>query len=276
MNGTGFSVGRTGRYVLAAVLGIAYILPIYLIVITSLKGPDELFQTPPSFLPLAPSLDAYVEFFSRNEVLAYVANSVVVVIGSTAISFALGVPAAYGLARYQGRGQHSIGLVFLASRFVPPISVVVAFFLGLKALDLLDTRTGLIIVYVGMNVPYVVWMMRGFFLDSPVEIEEAARVDGCSRLMTLWRIVLPVSAGGLAATAVLTLMFAWNEFLFALMLTSSNARTLPLSITPFLGESGVEWNDLAAAGTLIMAPAIIFAVFAQKHMARGLAFGAVK
>jgi multiple sugar transport system permease protein len=272
----GISVGPAGRYALVSVLGIAYILPIYLIIVTSMKTQGEVFEVPPGFVPDAINLSGYADFFARTDVVHFLTNSVLIAVGSTAVSFVLGVPAAYGLARIQSRGRHAVGLMFLSSRFVPPISVVVAFFLGLQALQLLDTRLGLGIVYVGMNLPYVVWMMRGFFLDLPVEIEEAALVDGCSRIRTLWKIVLPVSAGGLAATAVLTLMFAWNEFLFALLLTSSRARTLPLSITPFLGESGVQWNLMATAGTLIMAPAIIFAVFVQKHMAKGLTFGAVK
>ena len=270
---------RRGRkvavYLAASVAALVYILPIYLIVLTSLKTRETAFQIPPSFITV-PSLDGYREFFARTDVLHMLGTSVLVALGSTGLSFLLGVPAAYGLARYQGKLRDTVGMGFLASRFIPPIAVVVPYFLGLRLMGGLDTVWGLIAVYVGMNLPYVVWMMRGFFLDLPVEIEEAALVDGCTRLGTLWRIVLPIARGGLAATAVLTLMFAWNEFLFALLLTSSRARTLPLSISAFLGESGTEWNVMAAAGTLIMLPAIIFSVFVQKHMARGLTFGAVK
>lgn len=262
-------------YATTSVVALLYVLPIYLIVLTSLKTRENAFQVPPSFITV-PSLEGYREFFARTDVLHMLTNSLLVALGSTGIAFLLGIPAAYGLARYQGQLRNTVGMGFLASRFIPPIAVVVPYFLGLRVVGGLDTVWGLTAVYLGMNLPYVVWMMRGFFLDLPVEIEEAALVDGCTRLGTLWRIVLPISRGGLAATAVLTLMFAWNEFLFALLLTSSRAKTLPLSISAFLGESGTEWNVMAAAGTLIMLPAIVFSVFVQKHMARGLTFGAVK
>lgn len=266
---------RITAYAITSLVALVYILPIYLIIITSLKSDEDAFRIPPTFITW-PSLEGYTQFFERTDVQHLLVNSLVVTLGSTVISFVLGVPAAYGLARFRGRSRHAIGLAFLSSRFIPPIAVVVPYFLGLRMLGGLDTQWGLIAVYVGMNLPYVVWMMRGFFIDLPVEIEEAALVDGCTRLETLFRIVLPVARGGLAATAVLTMMFAWNEFLFALLLTSADAQTLPLSISSFLGESGVEWNVMAAAGTLIMLPAIIFSVFVQKHMARGLTFGAVK
>jgi len=266
---------KTVIYVVTGIAALLYILPIYLIVLTSLKSRENAFQTPPTFFTV-PTFEAYIQFFQRTDVLHMLGNSLIVALGSTALAFVLGVPAAYGLARFQGRMRDGVGLSFLASRFIPPIAVVVPYFLGLRLIGGLDTQWGLVLVYLGMNLPYVVWMMRGFFLDLPVEIEEAALVDGCTRFGTMVRIVLPIAKGGLAATAVLTLMFAWNEFLFALLLTSSRAATLPLSISAFLGESGTEWNVMAAAGTLIMLPAIVFSVFVQKHMARGLTFGAVK
>lgn len=269
------TASRTTIFAVTAICALVYVLPIYLIVLTSFKTAQEAFQIPPTFFAW-PTLAGYADFFARTNVLHMLTNSLIVTTSSTAIAFIIGVPAAYGLARYKGRAQGAVGLTFIASRFIPPIAMVVPFFLGLRAMNGLDSLWGLILIYVGMNVPYVVWMMRGFFIDLPVEIEEAALVDGCTRMGTLMRVVIPIARGGLAATAVLTLMFAWNEFLFALLLTSSKAQTLPLSITAFLGEGGIEWNVLAAAGTLIMLPAIVFSVFVQKHMARGLTFGAVK
>lgn len=272
---------RTGRQLILVgvlvVLGSAYLLPIYLIVLTSLKREAQVLQVPPSLFTTNLTTKPYGMFLASSGIVRMLVNSVVVTVCSTSVAFVFGIPAAYALARYRGRGGQPAAFIFLASRFIPPISVVVAYFLGLTLLHLLNSLVGLGLVFLGMNLPYVVWMMRGFFAELPVEVEEAASVDGCSRLGTLWRVVLPVSSGGLAATAVLTLMFAWNSFLMPLLLTTTqSAETLPLAISAYISEGGVRWNEMAVAGTMIMAPAIVFSVFVQKYMARGLTFGAIK
>lgn len=263
------------RYGAATLLGVIYLVPIYWIVMTSFKSRLEAFRMPPDLFVL-PNLQNYVTYLGQSEIVHLLLNSLAVTTASTAIAMVVGVLAAYALARMPTPGGRLLGFLFLSTRFVPPIATVVPLFLMLGAINLFDTQVGLIAVYTAMNVPYVVWMMRGFFQDLPIEIEEAAWIDGCTRLQALRKVVLPLSAGGLAATAVLTSMFAWNEFLYALLLTSSNAQTLPLSMTRFLGEQGTDWGGMAAAGTIIMVPALIFSALVQKQMSRGLTFGAVK
>ncbi|WBB54438.1 carbohydrate ABC transporter permease [Verrucosispora sp. WMMD573] len=263
------------KYALVTLLAVGYLVPIYWILMTSFKSRTEAYEIPPRIF-VAPDWTNYVAYLSQSRVVSFLTNSLVITGTSTLITMVLGVLAAYGLARLRPSGSATISFLFLSTRFVPPISTVVPLFLGLKALEVFDTRFSMIIIYSAMNIPYAVWMMHGFFQDLPVEVEEAAWVDGCSRLAALWRVVLPMSSGGLAATSVLVGMFAWNEFLYALMLTSREANTLPLSMTAFLGEQGTDWGGMAAAGTLIMIPALIFSIFVQKQMARGLSFGAVK
>ncbi|MDG4765229.1 carbohydrate ABC transporter permease [Solwaraspora sp. WMMD406] len=270
---------RTGttiiKYTLVTLLAVGYLVPIYWILMTSFKSRTEAYEIPPRIF-VAPDWTNYAAYFSQSRVVSFLTNSLIITGTSTLITMVLGVLAAYGLARLRPSGSRTISFLFLSTRFVPPISTVVPLFLGLKALEVFDTRASMIIIYSAMNIPYAVWMMHGFFQDLPVEVEEAAWVDGCSRLVALWRVVLPMSSGGLAATSVLVGMFAWNEFLYALMLTSREANTLPLSMTAFLGEQGTDWGGMAAAGTVIMIPALIFSIFVQKQMARGLSFGAVK
>lgn len=263
------------RLGVAIVLAAVYIFPLYWVVITSFKSYREAFELPPIFFKL-PDFTSYTKYFSQPDIIHYLVNSLIATAVSSVLALTFGVLAAYALARVRIPGGEAIAFFLLASRFIPPVSTIIPLFLTLRSLQLFDTLIGLILVYMAMNVPYVVWMMRGFFRDLPIEVEEAAWIDGCSRRGGLVRVVLPMVRPGLAATSVLIAVFAWNDFLNALILTSSEAKTLPLSITAFLGEGGIEWNSLAAAGTVIMLPAIIFTVLMQRHLAQGLTLGAVK
>jgi multiple sugar transport system permease protein len=260
---------------LAIPIAIVYIFPLYWVVITSFKTYREAFASPPIFFKL-PDFSSYATYFSQPDIIHYLINSLIATAVSSVLALTFGVLAAYALARVRIPGGEIIAFFLLASRFIPPVSTIIPLFLTLRSLQLFDTLIGLILVYMAMNVPYVVWMMRGFFRDLPIEVEEAAWIDGCSRRGGLLRVVLPMVRPGLAATSVLIAVFAWNDFLNALILTSSEAKTLPLSITAFLGEGGIEWNSLAAAGTAIMLPAIIFTILMQRHLAQGLTLGAVK
>jgi multiple sugar transport system permease protein len=266
---------RFVRLGFAIILAAIYIFPLYWVIITSFKTYREAFAIPPIFFKL-PDFSSYTTYFSQPDIARYLLNSLIATGVSSVLALTMGVLAAYALARVHIPGGEAIAFFLLASRFIPPVSTIIPLFLTLRSLKLFDTLIGLILVYMAMNVPYVVWMMRGFFRDLPIEVEEAAWIDGCSRRGGLLRVVLPMVRPGLAATSVLIAVFAWNDFLNALILTSSQAKTLPLSIAAFLGEGGIEWNSLAAAGTVIMLPAIIFTVMMQRHLAQGLTLGAVK
>jgi multiple sugar transport system permease protein len=263
------------RYAVTVVIALFFIFPLYWTLMTSFKTYREAFQIPPVFLKI-PDLRTYAVYLGQSDFLRYLANSLIVTTVSVIIGMASGVPAAYALSRIRIPGGEAVSFYLLASRFIPPISTAIPVFFLFRRFGLYDTRLGLIILYLSMNIPYVVWMMRGFFKEIPIAVEESAWIDGCSRFRGFIRIVLPMSRPGLAATAVLTMMFSWNEFLFALIVTGSRAKTLPLSIAAFIGEVGIEWNAMAAAGMMIMLPAMLFSIFMQRQLARGLTFGAVK
>jgi len=268
-------VSRVIRYVVAIVLALLNVAPIYWIIITSFKSYREAFQIPPIFFKWI-NFQSYQGYFAQDGLMNSLANSVLSTSLSVLVAMLFGCFAAYALSRTRLRGGEFIAFFMMATRFIPPISTVIPLFLAMRYFSLYDTVTGLVILLAAMNIPYAVWMMRGFFKEVPIEVEEAAWVDGCSRLGGFFRIVLPMCKPGLAATAVLTTLFAWNDFMYALIMTSSEARTLPMTISMFMGDQGVEWNQMAAASTVIMLPALVFSIFVQRHMARGLTFGALK
>lgn len=203
-------------------------------------------------------------------------NSFVVAVSSTLISLLLGTIAAYGFARYNWAKREDRAFWVLSNKFLPAMAVVIPYFTMAAAFRLLDTRILLVICYTTFNIPFTIWMMRGFIEDLPKELEEAAFVDGCSRMQSMRRIVLPLVAPGLVATAIFCIINSWNEFVFANFLTTINAKTVPTSVMMYLSVSGVKWGEMAATGVLAVLPVMAFAISVQKHMVRGLTFGSVK
>lgn len=205
-------------------------------------------------------------------------NSIVVTIVSVVISLALGVPFAYWLSRahLRARSEFAVGLVILTARMAPPIAFTLPYFLAYRHLGLMDTKLGLILVYVTINVSLVIWVMRTFFDGIPTTIDEAASIDGATRFQTFFQVVLPMSVTGLVATTILTFIYAWNDFFFALILTRTDAMTAPVAIVNFLNYEGWEWGKIAAGGVLVMAPVALFSIAVQKYLVQGLSAGAVK
>lgn len=206
----------------------------------------------------------------------YFANSFVVAVFSTLISLILGSFAAYGFARYNWAKREDRAFWVLSQKFLPAMAVVIPYFTMAAAFKLLDTQILLVICYTTFNIPFTIWMMRGFIEDLPKELEEAAFVDGCSRMDSIRHIVLPLILPGLVATSIFCIINSWNEFVFANFLTTINAKTVPTSVMMYLSVSGVKWGEMAATGVLAVLPVMIFAISVQKHMVRGLTFGSVK
>jgi multiple sugar transport system permease protein len=226
-----------------------------------------------------PTWEHYANAFSQGVFVRYLVNSVIVSTSSVLFALVLGVPAAYALARFPWPREWAghIGFWILSTRMLPPIVTVIPLFMMLRDLRLLNSLAGLILVYTAFNLPFVVWMMRGFFEEVSKEIEEAAMLDGESRLGILLRIVLPIVRPGLAATATFCLIVAWNELLFALILSQTeSAMTLPVGIASRVTQYQIEWGPMSAAGAVAMLPVVAFALFAQKALIRGLSLGAVK
>lgn len=203
-------------------------------------------------------------------------NSAIIALLSTLVSLALGSLAAYGFARFDWKQRESRAFWVLSQRFLPPMAVIVPYFMMASLLRLLDTYLLLVICYTTFNLPFTMWMMRGFIEDLPKELEEAAQVDGCTQLQTLYKIILPLVLPGMTATAIFCVINCWNEFVFANFLTTIQAKTVPTSVMTYLSVSGVKWGEMAATGTLSVLPVLIFAISVQKYMIRGLTFGSVK
>ena len=270
---------RVLQYALACAALLAALAPVYWLVTISLKREIDQFAYPPEWIGFVPTLQHYTEAFRGGSFTAYFLNSTLLCFFSTLAALLIGVPAAYGLARFEWPRDWGEGIAnwILSTRMLPPIVTIIPLFLMLREAHLLNSLVGLAIVYTGFNLPFVVWMMRSFFEEVPREIEEAAMLDGETRVGALLRIVLPLVKPGLAATAVFCLIVAWNEFLFALILTQTEAAmTLPVGIASRVTQYEIKWGAMSAAGVAAMLPVLVFATAAQKYLVRGLSLGAVK
>ena len=267
------------RYAPLALASLASLAPVYWMLTISLKSEADHFASPPKWFVFSPTLEHYRDAFVVRSFGQYLITSAIVALLSTAFALLIGTLAAYALARFEMRFKlnRRLSLWILSTRMFPPIVTVVPLFLMMRDLRLINTIASLVIVYTAFNLPFVVWMMRGFFNEVPREMEEAAMVDGDSRLGALWRVVLPLVKPGLAATAVFCLIMSWNEFLFALVLTQTEAAmTLPIGIAGRVTQYEIKWGVMSAAGVVAMLPILIFALSVQRYLVRGLSLGAVK
>lgn len=254
--------------------------PLYWMVTTSFKDPRTALAIPPQVVAFAPTLDNYRTLLagstSARGFLPLLVNSVVVALASTGLVLLTGLPAAYALARLRFRGKRRLAMWILSTTMFPPIVSVIPIFLVAGRLGLVDTHAVLIVPYAAFNLPLVIWMLRSAIRQVPVEVEEAALVDGGSRWQILRMIVFPLAAPGIAAAAVLSVFLSWNEFLFALTLTRSAARTAPVGINEFTTMFGTQWGNLTAGATLVVAPIVLMALLLGRRLISGLTFGAVK
>ena len=261
---------------LALLLALA---PVYWMLTISLKHEVDQFAVPPKWFSFSPTLGHYSDAFLGRSFGQYLVNSLIVAVASTVCALVLGTLAGYSLARFRlpRKLDQKLALWILSTRMMPAIVTAVPLFLIMRDLRLVNTRLSLVIVYTAFNLPFVVWMMRGFFAEVPRDLEEAAMVDGDSRLGAFCRIVLPLVTPGLAATAVFCLIVSWNEFLFALVLTQTDdAMTLPVGIAGRVTQYGIKWGAMSAAGVVAMVPILAFALAVQRYLVRGLSLGAVK
>jgi multiple sugar transport system permease protein len=272
--GEGFSWPRLGTIAAVFVVGL-WLFPVYWIVLTSLKPIKEINSAVPSFI-FSPTGENYWELFTKFDFARVLMNSLVITFVSCFVVIVLGVLAAYALARMKVPGEKHIALWILSLRFLPPIAVAIPFYIQWQDLNLLDTYLGLILIYVAFNLPFAIWMMRGFLADVPVALEEAALLDGLTRLQIILRVVVPVVMPGIASTAIFTFVFTWNEYLMALMLTAFKSVTVPVTIAKFVQPYTVLWGSLSAAVVIQVVPMLIVVFLLQRHIVRGMTLGAVK
>lgn len=262
--------------VLTVLVILVFLIPVLAIVLTSFKNRLDALAYPPKFL-FMPTFQNFRDIFTLYPFWAYLRNSVLVTTLATFFALVLGTPAAYALARFQFKKRENLAFWILSLRMTPPIAAIIPYFILLRLVTLTDKPAGLILIYMTFNVPFVVWMMRGFFEEIPRSIEEAALVEGCDHFGAFFRVALPLVRTGVAATAILTFLFTWNEFLFALILTSTDkAMTLPVAVTLFMRETGIEWGNTGAAAVVMFLPMFFATLAVQRYLVRGLTFGAVK
>jgi multiple sugar transport system permease protein len=270
---------RTGLRPLSAVVILVYslfvVLPLYWVVVTSIKPSDDFLATPPVWFPAHPTLLHYTAALFAYRGLKGLINSLIVASCTTALSAALGTCMGYSLVRF-GTGGQRLAFWVLSQRFLPPIAVILPIFLLYRHYGLYDTRTGLVLVYTVFTLPLSVWMMYAYFRQVPRSLEEAALVDGASWWGAFWRVAVPLAVPGIVAAAVFAFIAVWTEFFFALMLTSRYAFTLPTVFRAFLGFQGAQYGESSALSITSLVPSIALGILAQRHLVRGLTLGAVQ
>jgi multiple sugar transport system permease protein len=251
------------------------LIPLYWMFITSIKPSNDYLAVPPIWFPDEPTLVHYTAALYAYRGLDGLINSLIISTSATILSAFFGTLMAYSLARFNTGGQH-LSFWVLSQRFLPPIAVVLPFFLIYRVLRLNDTHVGLIIAYTVFTLPVSVWMMFAYFRQMPGSLEEAALVDGCTRWQSFWRVAVPLAVPGIVAAAVFAFIACWTEFFFALILTSRNAFTLPTVFRAFLGFQGALYGEASALAIVSLVPSIALGILVQKHLVRGLTLGAVR
>lgn len=261
-------------YLLIFIICVASVGPYIYMVTVSFKTKNLVYR--PDVWIFTPTFENYIAAFKKSNLGIYMVHSAIIAFGNCLVSLLLGSSVAYALARFSFRHKEKVAFYMVFIRTLPAAVCVIPLYVLASLFKILDTHALLISVYLLFNLPYTVLMMRGFFEDIPYEVEEAAMIDGCSRLQTLKRVVIPLARPGLVATSIFCMINAWNEFVYAALLTTFKVSTVPTIVQLYKSVSGIVWGEMAATGTIATLPAIIFAVIVQKQMVRGLSFGAVK
>jgi len=270
------------RLRVAVVIGVslvfllAWAFPILWSALNSLKNERDVLAYPPK-LVFSPTLDAYRDvLFGSSSILPNLWSSLVISTGTTIVTMLLAIPAAYALARLRIAGRRLAGFYVLATQMLPPVGIIIPYFLVLRNIGWMDTYQGIILIYLSFSLPFAIWLLVSYFEDIPYEMEEAAYIDGASRMKALWRIIIPQVQGGIAVTVVFVFLNAWNEFLFAVVLSGNTVRPVTIAMFNFVSVEQTLWAKLAAVSVLAMLPVIVLGVVAQKHIVKGLTVGAVK
>jgi multiple sugar transport system permease protein len=267
--------GSPLHYSVLGVLALVCLMPMVMMVLASLKTEAQIFDSQWSWF-FMPTMDNYRSVIDDGHIDRYLVNSLKISVASTLITLMLGTMCAYAMARFRFLGRDPLGHATLILRTLPPAVLAVPVFVIWSAWGIGDTLSGVVLVYVALNLPFTIWLLYGFIDQLPIELEEAAAIDGCGPFKVFWKIVLPLLKPGLAAASIFTFRLAWNEFILSFILTNRITRTLPASISNYITDTGVEWGKIMAAGVLIALPPLIFTFMAAKQIITGLTAGAVK
>ena len=263
-----------GRIALVLIVTLIFVFPVFWLAMISIKTPNDIYAYPPVWLPSQVHFSSYITLFRDGDAWS-VWNSLVTAGISTVLAMIIGTTAAYSIVRFRTGGDH-LAIWIISQRMIPPICVAFPIFLLFVSWKMIDTYLGLILLYTAFNVPYVTWMMRGYIQEIPLELEQSALVDGLSRWAVLRKVVLPMARAGLFATAVFTFIFAWNDFLFALILTKSEVVTYTVKVTGYFGSQSTFWSKIGALSMLGVLPMMLVVGTMQRFIVRGMSMGAVK
>jgi len=268
-------LGGKLHFVALLLVIVICVFPFYWMVTSSLKQQNVILASTPQFL-FQPTLENYARAFSKFDILKSLQNSLFVALMTVGFSLLLGTPAAYAIARFEFKGKKDIWFWFISNRMLSPIVVALPFFLIARNFRLLDTPWALILIYLTFNVPIVVWICADQFRNIPKELDEAATLEGYNSFAIFWKIALPLATPGIAVSAIFSFIFSWNELLYALILTRSEAKTAPVVATSFMSGYELPWGQIMATGTLVALPVIVFSVIVSRQLVRGLTAGAIK
>jgi multiple sugar transport system permease protein len=259
-----------------AFLLLVWTVPVLWAVLTSLKDEKEVLAYPPTLL-FAPTLKNFeAVLLGPTNIVPNLTSSVIIAVAATALTLFIAVPAAYAFARLKLPARQPLGFYVLATQFVPPIGLIIPYFLILNRIGWMDSYRGLVLIYMTFSLPFAIWLLVSYFEDIPREMEEAALLDRASRLRAFWHVVLPQARGGIAVTVVFVFLNSWNEFLFAVILGGSTVKPVTVSMYNYINTEQTQWAQLAAAALVAMLPVILLGILAQKHIVKGLSAGAVK
>ena len=256
----------------AIALSVPQVFVFAWMIMTGLKTGSQNISYPPEFL-FTPTLENFKAVFQQHNFLYYLFNSLVIAGLATLISLILGLPAAYSIAKFR---QGKIGIMILLARMTPFVSYLLPWYIIFRYLQLIDTYTALTLTHLIITLPMVTWLMVAFFESVPADLEDAAMIDGCSRLQSFIRIVLPLVRNGIATSAIMSFIFSWNQFLFSLILSGPKTKTVPVAVYNFISYGKIDWAGIGAAATLIVLPVSVFAFFVRKTIVQGLTMGALK
>jgi multiple sugar transport system permease protein len=262
------------RYVLIGIALVIFLFPMFWLATLTVKTPDEYFASPPVWLPQDPTF-VHLRTLMNGKGLSSFTNSLIISGGATLLALAAGIPAAYSMSRFDTGGDN-LAIWLLSQRMLPPVVIVLPIFILYRNLKWVDTHHGLIVLYAVFNLPYVIWMMRGFFQDVPTEVEDSSLVDGCNHLQTLWYVTIPLSMAGMMTTAAFTFIFAWNEFLFATVLTRVNATTVTVAIAGMFGSQSQFLGQVSWLAWISLAPVFVITIIMQRYLVRGMTLGAIR
>ena len=261
-----------GYFVLVAVIIIPFLFPFFWMMISSVKTQADITRVPPVW-NFTPTSTHYKSVFEQHDFGQYIFNSGIIAVGSTIFSLILGLPAAYSIARFK---QNKLALAILVARIIPGITFLIPWFMLFSRLRMVDTYTSMILAHMLVGLPFIIWVMTPFFEGLPVELEQAAMIDGASRQGAFFGVLLPLTGPGVITSSILSFVFSWNNFMFGVVLTGARTKTLPVAVFNFMAYSEINWGGLMAAAVVITLPVIVIALVAQKYIIQGLTAGAVK